>query len=67
MSVYPKNRYVPGTYKRPCDRCAFDFLRSQLVKERRTGLIVCQECHDPYVERDMARRRSLTEDIPEIE
>jgi len=62
MPVYPKNRYVPGTYKRECDRCSFDFLRSELVIERRTLLIVCPQCHDPRVERDKPQRKKRIEE-----
>ncbi len=50
--MYPLNRYVPGTYKRECDRCGFDFLRSQLVVERGTGFIVCKDCLDKPHPRD---------------
>lgn len=41
---YPLNRYIKGTYKRMCDRCGFDFLRSELKKEY-TGLVVCKKCY----------------------
>lgn len=41
MRVWPKNRYVPGDYKRECDVCGFDFLRSELMK-RWDGAIVCK-------------------------
>lgn len=47
MARYPLNRYVPGTYKRECDRCGFDYLRNQMRKEPVTNLIVCQKCYDP--------------------
>lgn len=53
---YPLNRYVPGTYKRECDRCGFDYLRSELTKEERTGLIVCDKCHDPLARDDRPRQ-----------
>jgi hypothetical protein len=39
---YPLNRYVPGTYKRECDVCGWDYLRSEL-KERYDGAIVCSK------------------------
>lgn len=47
MSNYPLNRYVPGDQKATCDRCGFDYLKSQLVEEERTGLMVCSHCYDP--------------------
>ena len=56
MSNYPSNRYVPGTYKRECDRCGFDFLRSQLHKEEKTGFIVCSACLDIKHEHDYPRK-----------
>lgn len=58
MSTYPINRYVPGTYKRECDVCGFDFLRSELLT-RWDGLIVCKE---DYEEKDpQLEKRSHTE------
>jgi hypothetical protein len=47
MHVYPLNRYVPGDQKDTCSRCGFDYLKSQLVEEERTGLMVCSHCYDP--------------------
>jgi hypothetical protein len=38
--TYPTNRYVQGDYKRSCDVCGFDYLRSEL-KKRWDGAIVC--------------------------
>ena len=60
--TYPRNRYVPGTYKRTCDRCGFDFLRNELVKEPNTGLLVCRKDLDPA---DLSRRsgRVRKEDV----
>lgn len=46
MRQYPENRYVPGTYKRECDECGFDFLRSEMIKDSK-GKIVCSACYDP--------------------
>ena len=44
---YPLNRYVLGDYKRSCDRCGWDYLRSELIKEW-NGFIVCKErCFEP--------------------
>ena len=43
MRVYPKNRYVKGTYKKECDVCGWDYLRSELRK-RYDGLVVCKKC-----------------------
>lgn len=42
MRIYPTNRFVPGTYKRECDVCGFQYLRSELLK-RWDGAIVCRE------------------------
>jgi len=44
MRQYPLNRYVPGTYKRECDRCGWDYLRTELVREYDTNLLVCPSC-----------------------
>jgi len=57
MRVYPTNRYIPGDYKRSCDRCGFDHLRSELIKERRTGLVVCEGCADPIHPQDQLKNR----------
>jgi len=46
-TIYPTNRYVPGTYKTQCTRCGFDTLRSKMLKEPDTNLIVCPDCFDP--------------------
>lgn len=59
MRQYPLNRYVPGTYKRECDICGFDFLRSEL-HERWDGLIVCSEDFeekDPQLDKKAHRER----------
>lgn len=45
MRQYPTNRIVWGTYKRECDRCGFDFLRTEMVKDR-YGFVVCPKCYD---------------------
>lgn len=50
--MYPLNRYVPGTYKRECDRCGFDFLRTELFREPKTHLLVCKDCLDKPHPRD---------------
>lgn len=53
MRVWPKNRYVPGTYKRECDVCGFDYLRSELMT-RWDGAIVCPadwEEKDPQLDK----------------
>lgn len=49
--VYPKNRYVSGTYKRECDICGFDFLRSEMTKDYK-GRIVCKYDLDSKHERE---------------
>jgi len=41
-----KNSYTPGTYKRECDKCGWDYLRVQMKREW-NGLIVCADCFDP--------------------
>jgi len=43
---YPLNRWVSGTYKRSCDRCGWDYLRSELRREW-NGAIVCFKDFDP--------------------
>ena len=48
MRIYPTNRFEPGTYKRECDICGWDYLRSEMRKQW-DGLIVCQPC---YTEKD---------------
>ncbi len=35
-------RYVPGDRWAECARCGFEYLRSKLVQEARTGLMVCR-------------------------
>ena len=60
MYQYPLNRYVPGTYKRTCDRCGRDFLRSELIKEKRSGAIVCDSCWDPVHPQDLPKRPIVT-------
>jgi hypothetical protein len=55
--IYPENRYVPGTYKRECDRCGFDYLRSQMVEEEDTKLIVCKQCVDIKHPRSYPKRK----------
>lgn len=47
MRVWPKNRFVAGTYKRECDRCGFDYLFSELSAEFDTKALVCPDCLDP--------------------
>lgn len=61
MQRYPLNRFVPGTYKRECDDCGFDFLRSQL-KKRWDGFIVCVKCWEPKPEH--LRKRKLRPEKP---
>ena len=55
MRIYPENRYVAGTYKRECDVCGFDFLRSELRK-RWDGAIVCKEDYEDKHDRDKPPR-----------
>lgn len=65
MATYPLNRYVPGTYKRECDRCGFDFLRNQLHVQPGTELLVCSDCLDKVHPRDSnppTPRKPLTPD-----
>lgn len=52
MRVYPTNRYVAGDYKDTCSRCGWDYLHSELFKEKRTGLWVCSRCLDPVHPQD---------------
>ena len=63
--MYPLNRYVPGTYKRECDRCGSDFLRIELYREQGTNFLVCKDCLDKPHTRDDApppRRKPITID-----
>jgi len=60
MRVYPRNRYVPGDYKRTCDRCGVDYLRSELIKEKRSGAIVCEGCYDPVHPQDLPKLPIVT-------
>ena len=57
---YPLRRWVAGTYKRECDICGFDFLRSEMIKLSddlpTKGLVVCKECADSQDTR-LARRK----------
>lgn len=65
MREYPKDRFVPHTYKRECDRCGWDYLRTELMNEERTGLIVCASCYDPVHPRDSVGVGGVTMDIRE--
>jgi hypothetical protein len=61
MRVWPKNRFVHGTYKRECDVCSFDYLRSQLLV-RWDKKIVCPECFevkDPQLEVRVHKERHI--------
>jgi len=46
-SIYPTYRFVPGTQKYTCARCGCDGVRSEMIKEQHTGLIVHPNCSDP--------------------
>ena len=59
FKTYPKKRYVSGTYKRICDNCGFDFLRSELVKQY-NNFIVCMRCKDPRSRLERPRHRRKT-------
>jgi hypothetical protein len=65
MRQYPLNRYVPGTYKRECDVCGWDYLRSEL-KERYDGAIVCEKDWEPepreWRKRNRIKERPLRRD-----
>lgn len=64
MRIYPTNRFVPGTYKRECDECGFDFIRSEMRK-RWDGAIVCQWCYeekDTQLERKYNRINKFTKE-----
>mgnify|MGYP001586535946 CR=1 FL=1 len=52
---YPTNKFVPNTYKRECDVCGFDFLRSELIKDWQ-GRIVCRADFEVRHPRDYPRR-----------
>lgn len=64
MRIWPKNRFVSGTYKRECDVCGFDYLRSELMT-RWDGAIVCKEDweeKDPQLEKKSRRERFFKRD-----
>ncbi len=56
MRQYPRNRFVPFTYKEECPRCGWDFLHSEMVWEERTKKYVCPACYDPEHLQDTAIR-----------
>ncbi len=61
MRVWPRNRYVPGEYKRECDSCGADFLRSELMR-RWDGALVCKddwEEKDPQLTKKVHKERLL--------
>jgi hypothetical protein len=58
---YPLFRWVPGTFKRECDICGFDYLRSEL-RENYKGLIVCDK--DWEEEPREWRKRTLRAERP---
>jgi hypothetical protein len=57
--IYPRNRYVPGTYKRECAICGFDFLRSEMRKQW-NGLVVHSKCFDTKP-KHLRKRRHIRE------
>jgi len=61
--------YLPGGFKRECDRCGFEFRHWDTVKEW-TGLFVCRECYDPRHPQDYVRGRRnpqrVTDPRPEM-
>jgi formylmethanofuran dehydrogenase subunit E len=61
VRVWPRNRFVAGTHKRECDRCGFDFLRSEMLREW-NGKIVCSDCFeekDPQLEVKVHKERNV--------
>jgi len=60
--------YLPGGFKRECDRCGFEFRHWDTVKEW-TGLFVCRECYDQRHPQDYVKgkkdRQRVTEPRPE--
>lgn len=46
MRIYPRNRYIGGTFKRECDVCGWDYLRIEL-ELRWDGLLVCDKDWHP--------------------
>jgi len=64
LRVWPKNRFVAGTYKRECDVCGFDYLRSDLRK-RYDGALVCSadfEEEDTQLKKTYRQRNSFIKD-----
>ena len=56
MKMYPLRRYVPGTYKRECDICGFDGLRSDMIKDQ-DDFIVCPPCFTDVDNRRRTRHK----------
>jgi hypothetical protein len=57
-------KYRPGDEWDECDRCGFDYLKSELVVEPDTKYVVCRPCldeHDPqrYGRTNAATRREI--------
>jgi NAD-dependent SIR2 family protein deacetylase len=61
MRQQPTNRYVAGDYLQDCDRCSWTYLHSQLKKEVRTGLWVCNRCYDPIHPQDEVKHMPRSE------
>ncbi len=61
MRFYPLNRWISGTYKRECDVCGWDYLRTELQK-RHDGAIVCRADWWPLHER-LRKRTKITESL----
>ncbi len=64
MRIYPTNRFVNGTYKRECDICGFDYLRSEMKKQW-DNAIVCNYCYtdkDTQLEKRYKRQNKFIKD-----
>lgn len=52
----PKLKAVVGDYNRICDKSGFNFKRSELIREERTGLLVHPDFADPVHPSDLPER-----------
>ena len=62
MRVFPPKIPILGTYRRVCARCGFEYLRSELVKETWSNLIVCPDCL--YPEPEHLKKRKIIKEKP---
>lgn len=62
--MHPRNPgYQPGNYWMVCDRCGFDYRRSEMKKEW-TGLWVCKADWDPRHPLDFVKGIKEDQSVP---